>query len=227
MNCRNAEQDIALYVEGDLPPARLQRIEDHLAGCARCRLVAEDLRESQAALKDLREETVTPAALVELRSRVLAEITAMKHAGASLRRSGWWRFQIHAEMKRLVPYWRHAFAGTASVLMAGMAVWYMAHRPQPLPVPLRPPLVGLNVPEQPASQGTGSAPVTEAAKAPARMAAANPRPSQPGRSPRAPLVTEAPDERPAVEPQQIVMKLFTDDPDIVIYWLLDSQGGKL
>jgi hypothetical protein len=34
-------------------------------------------------------------------------------------------------------------------------------------------------------------------------------------------------ESPAEPPKQVVVKLLTDDPDIVIYWLVDQTGGSL
>ena len=36
---------------------------------------------------------------------------------------------------------------------------------------------------------------------------------------------EIPAEPP--KPKQLVVKLLTDDPNIVIYWLVDQTGGSL
>ena len=63
MKCRYSENDVALYVEGDLAPAKASRIEAHLMECALCRDLAADLRESQAMFKNLRQDTVSAAAL--------------------------------------------------------------------------------------------------------------------------------------------------------------------
>src|SRR5580704_3317306 len=50
MTCREYEPLIALYVEGDLNDRDVER---HLAECSDCRELLEDLKVSQAALKEL------------------------------------------------------------------------------------------------------------------------------------------------------------------------------
>jgi predicted anti-sigma-YlaC factor YlaD len=77
MTCREYEPLIALYVEGDLVDQELER---HLAECSDCREVLEDLRVSQAALKEL--SVVDAAFLSAVRSGVLARIERR-------RRSAW------------------------------------------------------------------------------------------------------------------------------------------
>ena len=39
------------------------------------------------------------------------------------------------------------------------------------------------------------------------------------------IVSEPPAE-PAEEPETLVVKLLTDDPNVVIYWLVDQDGGQ-
>ena len=72
MTCREFEPLIALYVEGDLDDAA--GVERHLTECAVCRELLEDLRSSQAALKELALDPVDSALLSEVRSGVLARI---------------------------------------------------------------------------------------------------------------------------------------------------------
>ncbi len=73
MTCQEYEPLIALYVEGDLDDAA--GVERHLTECAACRDLLQDLRSSQAALKELAlGEPVDPALLSEVRSEVLARI---------------------------------------------------------------------------------------------------------------------------------------------------------
>ena len=44
--------------------------------------------------------------------------------------------------------------------------------------------------------------------------------------PRAEITTPLPEPgEPAEPPKQLVVKLVTDDPNIVIYWLLDQKTG--
>lgn len=74
MNCSEWEREIA----GESASAGL---EEHLAGCARCREFARELDANRVALREL---TVHPAAFDAVRRRVLDEIQAKK------RRAIWW-----------------------------------------------------------------------------------------------------------------------------------------
>jgi len=74
MRCRHFEDDLALYVEGDLAGSRHRAVEAHLAECGPCRAFVAELRESQAVFKRLRGEMVSAAALGDVRQRVLAEV---------------------------------------------------------------------------------------------------------------------------------------------------------
>jgi hypothetical protein len=53
MSCSKFENDVALYAGGDLPAGRIARIESHLAECADCRALANEL---MALLSGLRDE---------------------------------------------------------------------------------------------------------------------------------------------------------------------------
>jgi len=46
MKCRYSETDIALYVEGDVAPAKACEIEAHLSVCTQCGDFVIELRES-------------------------------------------------------------------------------------------------------------------------------------------------------------------------------------
>ena len=52
MNCGAFEPLVALYVEGDLPGQDTPRVEAHLAACAGCRELLEDLQASRGGLKN-------------------------------------------------------------------------------------------------------------------------------------------------------------------------------
>ena len=56
MSCSKFESDIALYAGGDLPGAQIAPIESHLAACAYCRALLEELRLDRVALSELRDE---------------------------------------------------------------------------------------------------------------------------------------------------------------------------
>jgi anti-sigma factor RsiW len=201
MKCRYSEQDIALLVEGDLKESALREIEAHLPGCAECMALADELRESQAVFKGLRQETVSTATLGQVRARVLAEV-----AGVSSRTSLGRKFERFLYLGARRGY---ALAGVSLVMFLFVGLWY-ARRPvvpevvQNAPLPA-PPAVMVPVKEQ------DSRPIRQKVR---RAAISKPA----LKAPKAPApVADEP-------PKQLVVKLLTDDPNIVIYWLVEQNG---
>ena len=70
MNCTEYEEQIGLYVEGDLTVPETAELEQHLASCHGCSEFAAELRESQSALKQLS----LPAPGPEFRRGVIDEL---------------------------------------------------------------------------------------------------------------------------------------------------------
>ena len=170
MNCREYEPLIALYVEGDLED---RSVEEHLAECSACRELLEDLRVSQAALKEL--AVVDAALLSAVRSRVLARI----------------------ERRRMPAWpWVAAFAAAAALIVG---VVTMPRKPSTI---VRAPVSAVGVPEQPADRSSAIARAVPKAKR-----------SRPGGRPRT---------RGSAPP--LVVKMLTDDPNIVIIWLVEQPG---
>jgi len=168
MSCTRFEDQIALYVEGDLPDA--QGLAVHLEHCADCRGHLEALAESQAALKDLRHEPVDPAVLAAVRARVMERVMA----------------------PRRIWGWRVALAAVAAAVVL---VALLEREPVRPIAPLPKLQVPAAVPPPP--------PVVRAALPPKRRA------------------------RPRVaEPEPLVVKIVTDDPDIVIYWIADNKENR-
>lgn len=58
MNCRDIQDLIALYVEGDLPAAEVPRVESHLQACSACQALAQDIQDTVRSLRSLREEPI-------------------------------------------------------------------------------------------------------------------------------------------------------------------------
>jgi anti-sigma factor RsiW len=192
-----SENDVALYLEGDLSPAKARNVEAHLAVCAACRDLAADLRDSQALLKSLRQDTVSSVALASVRARVVAEISTR-----TVRRP-WWR-------------WVYAAAGAAFVAAVGVAlVLDMGND------------VAQTVKPETARSAEPASLVREIPTVPfAATAVSKPKKVQVKvRQPRPEAIAEA--EIPADPPKPLVVKLLTDDPNIVIYWLVDQNGGAL
>jgi hypothetical protein len=76
MKCKYSETDLALYVEGDVVSAKACEIQAHLSVCTQCRDLVIELRESQAVLKTLKQESVRPTSLALCESHVLGGIQA-------------------------------------------------------------------------------------------------------------------------------------------------------
>ena len=189
MRCRHFEDDLALYVEGDLAGSRHRAVEAHLAGCGACRAFVAELRESQAVFKRLRGEMVSAAALGDVRQRVLAEVAAAQG------RLPWGR-------------WLCVVAGLACVVIAVVLHSRPRRGGEAAPV--------IKSREATETAQTGwsvrpehSAELTTPARQPAGRRATPPLRGGESAQPK----------------QQIVMKLLTDDPDIIIYWLIDQNGG--
>ncbi len=173
MTCPEWEARIALAVEGDAPAGE---VEAHLAACEGCREFARELRLSQAAFKELRDEPVEQAVLDGIRGRAMAAIAA-----APRPRVRWW-------------WWLAPAAVAVAILLMGI----------------------MRVPEPP------RAPVVAAVgQLPELRRALSPPPA--GRPERPPQAKGLP-HRP-LEP--LLMKIVTDDPDVVIYWIVeDKQKGE-
>jgi hypothetical protein len=191
---------MALYVEGDLSASDLQRVEKHLRECAGCWDLAEDLRESQALFKTMREEAPDDGAVFALRERVLADVDGLQPMT-------WFGRLLFGQTGR-----RAALASIALIVAAGSAMWLMR-----VPATSDPPATSESIadrhpvisPPQEVAEPLNAAPTPPVA------------PRKPERQParRVPVSASTP-----VETKQVAIKFVTDDPDIIIYWLVDEKG---
>jgi anti-sigma factor RsiW len=199
MRCAQFDGLIALEIEGDLPERQSRRVEEHLRSCPGCRAFAEELKESQAALKGLARETVVGLDFQQLRGRVLEEISREQS------RSGTgWRTWLVGGRRRAV------LAGFAVALLAGGAL-YLARWDI------------LNV--QPGSRLREARTVTRNAALPDSPVT--------GRSQVQPFDetgTQAAQVEPAAfetaAPAPLIIKLLTDDPDVVIILIADGKEDQ-
>lgn len=181
MNCAGYEALIALYVENDLTEEETRQVERHLDACEGCREFAAGLRESQAAFKALRLETVDEAEYVEIRAKVRTEILK----------------------PRRTPVWRrYAVAAAAGLALVAGWMWRMQPR---------------GIVETPAAI------VAKAPSAPLERVQAQVEPKIRARRMR--HVARRLKAKPAFKSEPLLVKMFTDDPDVVIYWLVDQNGG--
>jgi anti-sigma factor RsiW len=172
MSCSKFETDIALYAGGDLPAGRIARIESHLAECADCRVLAEELR---ALVTGLSGEPLEDAMVAQVHQRVMAELG---RAGFSLRGA-------------LAPL----LALAAALLLATVLMW-PRHSAKPTAV------AHVETPHV-----TPVAPAARTNIVPVRHRAARQRRRAPAAQPGPPLLVQ----------------FVTDDPNIVVYWLINQK----
>jgi anti-sigma factor RsiW len=195
MSCHEFEGLIALHVEGDLDETERQRVEAHLRACSECQSLAKELGESQAAFKSMRQEVADQSALSSVRARVLADVAAME-GGSLFDRLFWGGFRQRATL-----------AGIAVLVLGGAGLWFISgwHIPRDL---AEPPVVEVRAPVP------GPESVVEVASPSPQKPAARPQRRQ---RPRPAAVREE------YQPQ-VTIKLLTDDPNVIIYWLGDEKG---
>lgn len=199
MSCTEWQAEIALYVERDLPARRFARIEMHLAQCRGCREFADQLRESQAELRQMRNEVIDAVALHRIRAGVLAEIQAIEDRRTWLSRLAirfWSAFRL-----------RYVMTACLALLFVSATVWQTRHTL----APSMPTVASASVAETPATtiaQPTVAAVQTTVVHRQFKRKSVHPK--------TAGVVQPRPD---------LVVQIQTDDPNIIIYWLIDQNTG--
>jgi hypothetical protein len=200
MSCHDFERLIALYVEDDVYVAELRQLESHLQSCPACRSLAEELRESQAAFKSIRQDVPDPVMLVSMRRRVLNEVAGMQ-SGSWLERLFFGGLQ------------RATLAGIALLMIGGWLVWNSREpeRNVPVAVPPVPVVTDYQPPVFTAETVTPTAPRESAPKP--RVRRQRPMPA-----------VAVPEEQVELS-QPVTIRFVTDNPNVIIYWLGDERKG--
>jgi anti-sigma factor RsiW len=226
------ERDLALYVEGDLPREEERATESHLRGCPTCRAFLVELQASQRALHDLADEPLDDGALASLGSRVAA---AAARKGPSVVGAGWWG--VAASL---------AVAAGGAILWLTAPVVHAPHEPRvaagPAPTPGRvapasrpaefPVTAPENRPERPRSTVRVARAVSHGMDRPAPVPTLSPDDGDQLaravvaisriRSVEGALREAAPTDPPPTP----LMRIATADPNVVIYWRLEPNGGE-
>jgi hypothetical protein len=234
MTCARFENDLALYVERDLPEAAVPAVEAHLRECAQCVAFLADLRASQSLVQGLAAEPIGEEALADLRGRVIAAASSPAPS---------------RDHRSLPVLWA---AAAAVVVGVGAWVWMARGGGQELrepPVvqeatattepsrPQRPTRLGSTAPamrgvSHDANSGrVVRARVTRAAVVPVlshddadQLARAVVAVSQVlSAHDRPPVVDPSPEREVESAP---LMRLASTDPNVVIYWQLEPNGGE-
>jgi hypothetical protein len=175
MSCSKFEIDIALYAGGDLPDGRIVRIESHLAECADCRALAEELRAGRALLSDLLDEPLEDAMLAQVRQRVMVELG---RAGFSRRSRLYWKLALAAALvlAAVLAWPRHSSKHAPAAPIARVEPSHVTPAPPVNIVPVRHRVVRRRRPAPAAQSGP-----------------------------------------------PLLVQFVTDDPNIVIYWLVNQK----
>jgi Putative zinc-finger len=244
MNCNVFEEWIALYVEGDLDLSRTRNVESHLESCVSCQHFLKELEASQAIVKDLAAESLGPASFNVVRQQVMQEINRRQTA-----RSVWWCFPALG-----IAQWRPAWVAAMVVLVGlGFVLqWQVWQRPTTSARPDLP--VGFSQNAKKETPGTSSPNLTEKMtpspeprpelatrqfaqhhKSPLPQDLLSPTEGQPEdvAAESEPPIEQGSNLEPEVLPPAditpelpppLVIKLITDDPNVVIVWLVDQDA---
>lgn len=224
MSCERYEKELALSVAGDLPARQVALLEKHLSNCEHCRAFAQGIAASQATLKELADEPLAEAALTAVRTRVLAAV------------------RQRAQPRWSTPLWAGVTLASAALLLIAAAVFWPARKTLPTQPTTRaaPERTHTTAPQSPDSlrpQSTERAAATVSQSVRAMKHAPVPRlsPEDADQLARAVVaisrLRHLDEAEPAAETEQPVVasapltRIASDDPNVVIYWQFDSNGG--
>ena len=233
MNCREMEERIALQVSGDLDSREMRLVEDHLAICESCARLSAGLRSDLEDLSALRAEPADEGALAAVRLSVLAELESRR--ARTLSPLAW--ILASSNLR-----WAAAAAVVLLAAIAGMRHAEDTGAP-PRKVELAgkstvPPKAALPAPKAVQKYQVPGRPEA----APIRVAAAQPvHPARPDPSTvQSELPAPVPENQALANHVEIIdsnangsllsapatlVKLKSSDPDVVLYWLVESTGG--
>jgi hypothetical protein len=111
VNCREFVELASAWLDGEMPPAERARADEHLAGCALCSALVEDLAAADAALKAEPAAERSEAEWADFNRRLMVRV-AMDARGQLERRSG--------AVRRAL---RWSLLGAAAAAALALAVW--------------------------------------------------------------------------------------------------------
>jgi hypothetical protein len=225
MICADFERLIALDVEGDLPQSKGRVVAEHLLACPSCRQFAERLKFSQTLLKELGREPVGEPMLTEVRSRVRVELARETQPQGF----PWWYLALGAGLVATlifaVPVPRRHSPGVNTRVAAEQTT------PANGGIPMRASNDEMIIPKiavRPAKSSPAAVGLRHAARRASKENPISPTSSLPGTPKTAQGVPSSKYSRGSLRasangrhPQSLTIKLLTDNPNVVIYWLID------
>lgn len=236
MTCTAAQKLLVLYLQGDLPDRKKGKVEIHLSQCPSCREFVREFSSYQAAVKAYAAGVIEPSDREALRRAVLANIPS----DGSTSPARWQGFGFLVQ-GRIVT----AGGALLALLIVGGMLIALRHqgtmRHRAASSAERTGSAKLEITEPPSTQAVAHPGAVKRRKealhrrAPTRSAPSlhemNPLPdlkaseATPVDQPSTmPSNTGSNAEGPPVN--QIVVRLLSDDPRVVIYWILETRGGN-
>jgi len=205
MNCVRWQRLVALYVGDDLDRSRTAGVEQHLSTCPSCRDLEHDLRSDRLHLQDLDAAAAGGLELGSVRGAVMAKIVNRR------------KRSLMFSQPRLLS----ALAMVVVVIALALVMRQSTGPDAPRTVSRQSPSPASGVPVVP-EQRDIPLPQPTPDFVPPIPNSTDTRLTRAETSLSA-LSTSSPPPAPA-EPMTI--KILTDDPEVVIYWIVDPKGDK-
>ena len=207
MSCTQYRRDIALLVGAELDAARRRFLTAHLDECPACRAFADELGATHALLRELAAVEADPALAAAVRARVMLDLREQQQDRSRLARAAW--------------RWL-AGATAAAVILVVASLAVRAGRPggRTLDARAAHAPIATATPEHDRGEATQGAAGARQLAGAVTAAAPSPAPRQ-RRTPGGGSASAI--RAPAAE--QAVIKILTDDPEVVIYCIVDEREG--
>jgi hypothetical protein len=127
MNCEMAQECVVLAAYGELPDDQAHQLEQHLAGCERCRQEMEAVAGLQKAMSVLPANDPSPSLLARTRMRLDEALDAMPQSGFLLRR--WQSFRRGAGRLSSAPVMASAIV-LLGVGAGGWGGYHLGRKPE-------------------------------------------------------------------------------------------------
>ena len=204
------EEKLALLAGGDLGGWRASGLARHLRECPDCAARLKSYREERRALAALRDTGIDAGDFDHVRQAVL---TRLREEGAP-------HFRFH----------RFQWVALAAAILITVTVgtWWWTNVPAPQQAQLARP-VSPHVEPPPAVSITQAAPIAKAAPGQAITTVRHVRATRqkPARTPAVPPIDIAGNVPAPPQPplDDVVIKLETSDPNVIIIWLASPKGA--
>lgn len=145
MNCRETQEQLTAYLDGELADDRGSAIRGHLRSCAGCRQVAADEGALRDGLRDLPPVDPPPSLWANVQAALANEEVADAQKPA-------WKRTLARWSRMLAPTWPQlALGGVAAAAVVTFVVWRSnggdSSEPDPAPSPSESPMIA--TPSQP------------------------------------------------------------------------------